>query len=89
MTSFTNRSKASTSFSNRENASGTRVVGDMSEQDFIDLLGAAPDFDTVIPGVVGGDKTFGELTFEDVLFAPASLWTDRSKSGASWSNRSI
>lgn len=89
MSTFTNRTKPETSFANREITSGMRVVGDMTEQDFITLLGSAPGFDTDIPGVVDGPKTFGELTFLDRLFAPSSLWAFLSRASSSWSNRAL
>jgi hypothetical protein len=89
MTTFTNKPKSSTSFANRDILSGIRVVGDMSEQDFITLLGSAPTFGTMINGVVGGNKTFGELTFEDRIFAPSSLWSLPSRIVSAWSNRAV
>jgi hypothetical protein len=89
MTTFTNRTKNSSSFSNREIVSGIRAVGGMSENDWIGLLGSAPTFGDMINGVVGGNKTFGDLTFEDRLFAPSSLWSLPSRITSAWSNRAV
>lgn len=89
MTTFTDKPKSSTSFSNREIVSGVRTVGDMSENDWIELLGSAPTFGDMINSVVGGNKTFGDLTFEDRLFAPSSLWSLPSRITSAWSNRAV
>lgn len=80
---WSNRTRAASAFANRIIQSGITLVGNLSELDFIAMLGFAPEESTPIPGT--GGKTFGQLKITDTIRAP--IFRNRSANSTDWANR--
>lgn len=88
MAEFTDRDKATTSFTDRSlPSSDIRLVGDLSEDDWIVLLGFSPVFDTPIPQC--GGRLFGDLAFNDTIDLRALIFTDKAMAETVFTDRDI
>ncbi len=86
--SFDPRTQPSASFTGRPANSGyTRLFGDMSEDDFIVLLGFSPSDETVIQQA--GGKLYGDLVELDVIDVSGLAFTARVAPSGSFTPRDL